>query len=75
MTDIQPQSRLQVLAAEINTIKSETQKIMMQSAIAIGRRLTEAKGAVGHGNWSGWLKENVDYSQRTASNLIKLFEE
>lgn len=69
------QDRLALLATEINTIKSQTQKIMMQASVEIGKRLAEAKGAVGHGNWEAWLQTNVDYSQRTASNLIKIYEE
>jgi vacuolar-type H+-ATPase subunit I/STV1 len=67
--------RLNLLATEINTIKSQTQKIMMQASVEIGKRLLEAKAAVGHGNWEGWLTANVDYSQRTASNLIRIYEE
>ena len=69
------EERLVTLATEINTIKQQTQSIMMTSSIEIGRRLVEAKAAVGHGGWEAWLKENVNYSQRTASNLIKVFQE
>jgi hypothetical protein len=69
------EARLVTLATEINTIKSTTQRIMMQASIEIGKRLAEAKGAVGHGNWESWLSQNVDYSQRTATNLIKVYEE
>lgn len=69
------EERLVTLATEINTIKQQTQSIMMTASIEIGRRLVEAKAAVGHGGWEAWLKENVNYSQRTASNLIKVFQE
>ena len=69
------EERLHTLAAEINTIKTQTQKIMMQAAVEIGRRLVEAKGAVGHGGWGLWLERNVDYSERTAQNLIRIFQE
>lgn len=69
------EERLVTLATEINTIKRQTQSIMMTASIEIGRRLVEAKAAVGHGGWEAWLKENVNYSQRTASNLIKVFQE
>lgn len=69
------EERLVTLATEINTIKQQTQSIMMTASIEIGRRLVEAKAVVGHGNWEAWLKENVNYSQRTASNLIKVFQE
>lgn len=33
-----------------------------------------AKGAVGHGNWGQWLKDNVDYSERTAQNIITIYK-
>ena len=69
------EARLSTLAAEINTIKRQTQKIMMEAAVEIGRRLVEAKGAVGHGGWGLWLERNVDYSERTAQNLIRIFQE
>lgn len=69
------EERLHTLAAEINTIKTQTQKIMMEAAVEIGRRLVEAKGAVGHGGWGAWLEHNVDYSERTAQNLIRIFQE
>ncbi len=69
------EERLHTLAAEINTIKTQTQKIMMEAAVEIGRRLVEAKGAVGHGGWGTWLEHNVDYSERTAQNLIRIFQE
>lgn len=69
------EARLSTLAAEINTIKTQTQKIMMEAAVEIGRRLVEAKGAVGHGGWGAWLEHNVDYSERTAQNLIRIFQE
>ena len=65
----------EIIAAEINSIKSQTQKIMLQSSIEIGRRLAEAKAAVGHGNWTKWLKQYVDYSDRTAANLMRIFNE
>ena len=65
----------EIIAAEINSIKNQTQKIMLQASIEIGRRLTEAKAAVGHGNWGEWLKASVDYSERTASNLMRIFGE
>lgn len=63
------------LAHEINLIKEQTNKFLLQSSIEIGKRLKEAKEIVGHGNWSQWLEQNVNYSQRTATNLIKICDE
>lgn len=63
------------IANEINLIKEQTQKFLLTSSIEIGKRLTEAKEVVGHGNWTEWLSKSVDYSQRTAQNLMKIYEE
>lgn len=64
-----------IIAQEINIIKDQTSKILLQSSMEIGKRLKEAKEFVGHGNWGAWLETAVNYSQRTAQNLIKLYEE
>ncbi|UWG96744.1 DUF3102 domain-containing protein [Dehalobacter sp. DCM] len=64
-----------VIAAEINMITTQTKKILLASAIEIGRRLQEAKDLVKHGEWGKWLEESVSYSQKTAERLIKLYQE
>ncbi|KAB2329468.1 DUF3102 domain-containing protein [Bacillus mesophilum] len=64
-----------VIATEINSIKDTTKKIVLSNSIEIGRRLVEAKEMVDHGQWSQWLDENVDYSQSSANNLMKLYRE
>ena len=62
----------EVIAAEINLIKKQTAQTVMRSAVQIGMLLNEAKIAVGHGNWSNWLYDNVDYSEKTAQRFMKL---
>ena len=62
------------LATEINAIKEQTRKTVYLAMMDIGQRLLQAKGAVGHGNWERWLKDNVDYSPRTAQRLIASYE-
>jgi len=64
-----------LIAAEINSIKSQTRTMVLYNSIEIGRRLVEAKSMLEHGQWSKWLRDSVDYSQRTAQNLMKIFEE
>ena len=66
--------KLARLAAEINTIKAQTLAMVQNATLEIGKRLIQAKGAVGHGNWSKWLADNVDYSERTAQNIISIYE-
>lgn len=63
------------IAIEINTIKKQTQKVMLSASIEIGRRLSEAKSLVPHGSWGDWLEQNVNYSERTAQNLIKIYDQ
>ncbi len=64
-----------MVAGEINTIKAQTQVIVLQASVEIGRRLVEAKELVAHGEWGAWLSKNVDYSVRTAQNMMRLCEE
>lgn len=64
-----------LIADEINDIKDKTRKLVLNNSIEIGRRLIEAKSLLEHGEWGEWLKKSVEYSQRTANNLMKIFEE
>lgn len=64
-----------IIAAEINTIKKQVLMVMIQGAIEIGGKLTEAKSLVNHGEWGKWLEQNVDYSQSKANYLMDLYEE
>lgn len=63
------------LAAEINVIKEQTARQVLAGAIAIGERLEQAKTMVSHGEWETWLHDNVDYSQSTAQNLMRIARE
>lgn len=65
----------EIVAAEINTIKEDTRRVMIANAIRIGEKLTEAKSLVPFGEWGKWLEEKVDYSQSTAEDLMKLYRE
>lgn len=72
---IQEVRTAETIAVEINTIKRQTQKVMLSASIEIGKRLSEAKDMVEHGYWGQWLQDNVSYSERTAQNLIKVYEQ
>ncbi len=74
MNDLITERTPLVIAAEINTIRHYAGKILLTSAIVIGRRLKEAKDLLPYGEWGKWLKESVCYSQRTADRLIQLCE-
>lgn len=75
MSNILTDRTPQVIAAEINSIKDQTGKMLLYSAIEIGRRLTEAKSVVNHGEWLDWLENSVNYSKSTAENLMRIFKE
>lgn len=63
------------LASEINLITEQTKQMVLMNFIELGKRLIEAKAMVKHGEWGNWLKERVNYSQRTANNMMKLYKE
>lgn len=65
----------EVIAAEINHLKRQTEITVLNNAIEIGRRLVEAKQRVPHGEWGGWLETAVEFKQSTANNLMRIFEE
>lgn len=68
-------ANLDRIATEIKTIKIQAGIALLSASIEIGRRLLEAKQIVDHGEWEEWLEENVEYSTRTAQNLMKIYDE
>jgi len=64
-----------VIANEINYIKRKTCETVLSASVEIGRLLCEAKNKVQSGEWMKWLEINVNYSQSTANNLMRLYEE
>ena len=70
-----PEERtLNVISMEIRTLHAQAQQVVLGYAIEIGRRLTEAKGMVSHGEWGKWLEEEVNYSKSTANNFMRIFD-
>jgi hypothetical protein len=59
------------VTAEIRFYKAQT----VQSVIEIGKRLTEAKGMLEHGQWLDWLENQVGLHKRTAQNFMQLAEQ
>ncbi len=54
--------------AEILILKDQT----AQNIIEIGRRLIEVKEILEHGEYLKWLKEKVDFTERTAQRFVKV---
>jgi hypothetical protein len=63
------------IAQEINEIKDRVRETALDGAIEIGRRLCEVKSKIPVGSWGKWLQNNVDYSERSAQNLMAIFNE
>ena len=70
-----PQRDIEVVTGEINELTRQAGQMMLVFAIEVGRRLTEAKSLLPHGEWGNWLKEKVHFSQSHANDLMKIFEE
>ena len=73
--EMESETRLQQLAVEIVTFDRQAKITAVSCAIEIGERLLEAKELVPHGEWGNWLKVNVNYSQSTANNFMRLYKE
>lgn len=56
---------------EIISLRNQT----AQNLIKIGLKLIDAKNMIGHGEWGEWLNNKVGFSQRTASNLMRIAKE
>lgn len=68
-------SSLEEIAQSINQIKAEVRDVAIRGAIEIGKYLHTAKSMVPYGEWGQWLSENVDYSERTAQDLMRIANE
>lgn len=74
--DVPPPPRtVETVTLEIRTLQHQAQGIILNYAIEIGRRLEEAKAMLPHGEWGAWLKRELDYSQSTAQNFMRVFRE
>ena len=69
------QRDISTVTTEIRTLHRQAQRMILGYAIEIGRRLREAKEMLPHGRWGEWLKQEVEFSQSTAQNFMRIFEE
>lgn len=65
----------EMVAAEINLIKDQTRKLVLSNSILIGKKLQEVKEMLEPGQFGKWLSEAVDFSQSTANNLMRVYDE
>lgn len=68
------QRDLKTVTAEIRTLTEQARRMAVAYIVEIGRRLKEAKSMVDHGQWGDYLKNEVEYSQSTANNYMKIYE-
>ena len=64
-----------VITKEINDICRQAQATALMYAVEIGRRLCEAKSLLPYGQWGAWLRDEVKFSQSSANNFMRLFDE
>lgn len=68
----------EVMNTELVQIEKEIIKLKNQTAenmIQIGYKLIEAKEKLSHGEWGNWLENRVEFSQRTANQLMRIAKE
>lgn len=75
MNDIQTQRTPDIIGAEIRGLTQQAKTMTLWFGIEIGRRLTEAKKMLEHGQWLAYLKEQTEFSQPSASRLMRLYDE
>ena len=66
---------IDVITTEIKTIVRQSRIVCLFYAVEIGKRLKEAKESLPHGEWGEWLKNKVEFSQSSAINFMKLYDE
>lgn len=69
------QRDVKTITAEIQTLQAQTQRLVLEYSIEVGRRLTEVKSMIPYGEWGTYLKEELSFSQSTANNLMRIFDE
>ena len=73
MNEMNPRT-IGMVTQEINQLTAQAQRLILGRAIEIGRRLTEAKQMLSHGEWGKWLKEEIHYSKSSANNMMRIFD-
>lgn len=60
---------------EIQVLKTEAQYMAVRYICEIGKKLTEAKAMLPRGEWAEWLQDKVEFSQRTATDFMRIYKE
>ena len=73
MNEMNPRT-IGTVTQEINQLTAQAQRLILGHAIEIGRRLTEAKQMLSHGEWGKWLREEIHYSKSSANTMMRIFD-
>lgn len=66
---------IDVVTSEIIMLRDQARRMAIDYIIELGKRLTEAKSLLQHGEWGDWLKNKVEFSQKTATDYMRIYEE
>lgn len=66
---------IEIVTAEIHTIRDNVARVFMDGVIQIGRRLEEAKQLVPQGEWLAYLDKELGYKPSTAQNYMRIARE
>lgn len=66
---------IEIVTAEIYTIRDNVARVFMDGVVQIGRRLEEAKQLVPHGEWTDYLDTKLGYKPSTAQNYMRIARE
>lgn len=69
------QRDIRTVTVEIRQLHRQGQEMALRYIVEIGRRLAEAKKMLNHGEWGQWVKDELPFSQSTAGNFMRIFEE
>lgn len=66
---------IEIVTAEINTIRDNARKVFLDAVVQIGTRLEEAKQMVPSGEWTAYLTGKLGYKPSTAQNYMRIARE
>lgn len=66
---------IEIVTAEINTIRDNARKVFLDAVVQIGTRLEEAKQMVPSGEWTAYLTDKLGYKPSTAQNYMRIARE
>ncbi len=66
---------IEIVTAEIHTIRDNVVRVFMDGVVQIGRRLEEAKQLVPQGEWLQYLDKELGYKPTTAQNYMRIARE